>query len=153
MPGKADPATFPLVPSPGNLACPFPYFGCPASRQMTGIKRETPVEVREVGAEADAPTPSNPLPLSQSRHHLPERPHWHKVVGQGMAATAPGKHRAASCGKLRGQSWSGPQARCPRPSWHIHTSRSATSAAVAPLPEPSSPPASLNRSARRCLEP
>lgn len=46
--------TFPLVSSPSTLSCPFPYFLCQASRQMTGTKRETLVDVREVGDASDA---------------------------------------------------------------------------------------------------
>lgn len=45
VPGRMDPATFPLVSSRVTLSCPFPYIRRQASQQTTGTtgtKRETP---------------------------------------------------------------------------------------------------------------
>lgn len=95
VPGRADPTTFHLVSCPGHPGLPFPLLSLPERSAGHCTKRETPVGGgREVGTQAVAHPKATVT-------FLPERPHWHSVVGLGWAGGAPGQHRAVSCGEWR----------------------------------------------------
>lgn len=138
--------------SSGHPGLPFPPLSAPGRAAGARDREGDPCRRRGRGAEADPPLP----------HRAPHAAVTHLSGPTGIGSAGQAGRRVPqerTCPRAVGsgvQSWRGPQTRCqaprPIPPVPTRTFRPPTSAAAAPRPGLSVPPASPSRFGRRSLD-